>query len=90
MRLQEEAESASHRTVEATGSEANYRVEGQGSIVPHSSLELVRVPVEPAEPRHSLRNDVVELLKQVVDKIEIAVDKLDETTKVHVALHQSS
>jgi hypothetical protein len=90
VRVQEEARSTPCRVVEATEPRANGSVGGQEPIVPHTPLGLVRTPDEPATPNQTLHNDVVDSLKQVVDKINIIVDKVDKTARVCVVPHPIS
>lgn len=90
MQVQEETRSISRRVGEAGGPRTDESVEVQELIVPHPQSELIRTPDEPATSKRILDNDIVESLKQVVNKINIMVDKVDKTTKVRVALHPSS
>jgi hypothetical protein len=87
VRVQEKTHSVPHRVVEASEPHPDGSAERQVPIVLHPLLGLVRTPEEPATPRRTLDIDIVELLKQVVDKINIVVDKVDKTAKACVVLH---
>lgn len=70
------------RAAEATGLDTNSDVTGQGPIAPHPSPALAQTPVQSAAPRRPVGNDIAESLHQVVDKLQIMVDGVDETAKV--------
>jgi hypothetical protein len=91
VRLQEEAHSAPRRATESTRPDANDSFEKQGPLVPHPSLGVASTIESPTLTR-SLGNDIdiVDSLKQVVDKIKIVVDEVDETAKACIALHPST
>lgn len=84
MRLQEETPSAPRGAVEGIKPHASGSVEAQEPIVPHPPLELVGTPGESATLRRNLDSDIFEPLKQVVDKINIVVGKVDKSAKVRV------
>jgi hypothetical protein len=86
VRVQEETYSTPRRMVEATQPQASCNVEAQPSAL-HPPLGLDRTLDELAIRRRTLENEIAESLKQVVDKMNIAVDKVEKTAKVCVVLH---
>jgi hypothetical protein len=85
--FREEADSAPRHAGEATGPDANDSVEEEGDVVAHPSFELSQTPDEPATPAPTLGNDIAKSLKQVVDKINFLLEKVDKNAKARVVVH---
>lgn len=82
-----ETDSASRRAGEAIQLYANDGVEEGGAVVTYPSLGPAQTPDEPATPTHILGKDIAESLKHVVDRINIVVEKIDETAKVRIVVN---
>lgn len=68
VRLQKEADSAPRRTDEADEHHAEGQVVRQGSNAPQLSPKSIQLPINSATAKHVLENDIIESLKEVVDK----------------------
>lgn len=85
VRFQRETGSALCRAAEGIEPGADGDIGGEPTAT-YPSLGLARTLAEAVTTRRTLDNDIAESLKQVVDKICILVDEVDETAKVRVVL----